>query len=168
VIGYNNTIVNAGWRRPTIKGGSIWVEVAVRAELYNNLLANDRFGIKRDPKNPEDSRSKVSNNMYYGATQDGITGFTPSTEILAGTNDVMSKTVGDNDPKFVNYPLNTESKNAAFNTAWDFRLQSGSPAIGKGTTNFTPMYATTGLTFANGSTYKSPAPSTTIGAYGTN
>ncbi len=168
VIGYNNTIVNAGWRRPTIKGGSIWVEVAVRAELYNNLLANDRFGIKRDPKNPEDSRSKVSNTMYYGATQDGITGFTPSTEILAGTNDVMSKTVGDNDPKFVNYPLNTESKNAAFNTAWDFRLQSGSPAIGKGTTNFTPMYATTGLTFANGSTYKSPAPSTTIGAYGTN
>ncbi len=168
VIGYNNTIVNAGWRRPTIKGGSIWVEVAVRAELYNNLLANDRFGIKRDPKNPEDSRSKVSNNLYYGATQDGITGFTPSTEILAGTNDVMSKTVGDNDPKFVNYPLNTESKNTVFNTAWDFRLQSGSPAIGKGTTNFTPMYATTGLTFANGSIYKSPVPSTTIGAYGTN
>lgn len=168
VIGYNNTIVNAGWRRPTIKGGSIWVEVAVRAELYNNLLANDRFGIKRDPKNPEDSRSKVSNNLYYGATQDGITGFTPSSEILTGTNDVMSKTVGDNDPKFVNYSLTTDSKNATFNTAWDFRLQSGSPAIGKGTTSFTPMYSTTGLTFANGATYKSPAPSTTIGAYGTN
>lgn len=167
VVAYNNTIVNAGWRRPTIKGGSIWVEVAVRAELYNNLLANDRFGVKRDPKNPEDSRTKVSNNLYYGATQDGVTGFQPSTEILTGTNDILSKTVGDNDPKFVNYPLTTDSKNATFNTAWDFRLQSGSPAIGKGTTSFTRLYAD-GISFANGTTYKSPAPSTTIGAFGTN
>lgn len=167
VIAYNNTIVNAGWRRPTIKGGSIWVEIGVRAELYNNLLANDRFGIKRDPKNPEDSRTKVSNNLYYGYTQDGVTGFQPTTEILTGTSDVISKTVGDNDPKFVNYPLTTDSKNAVFNTAWDFKLQSGSPAIGKGTTSFTRLYAD-GLSFANGTIYKSPAPSTTIGAFGTN
>ena len=27
IVAYNNTIVNAGWRRPTIKGGSIWVEI---------------------------------------------------------------------------------------------------------------------------------------------
>ncbi|WP_020596563.1 hypothetical protein [Spirosoma panaciterrae] len=167
VVAYNNTIVNAGWRRPTIKGGSIWVEVGVRAELYNNLLANDRFGVKRDPKNPEDSRTKMSNNLYYGYTQDGVTGFQPSTEILTGTSDVISKTVGDNDPKFVNYPLSTDSKNALFNTAWDFRLQSGSPAIGKGTTSFTRLYAD-GISLANGTLYKSPAPSTTIGAFGTN
>ena len=167
VIGYNNTIVNAGWRRPTIKGGSIWVEIAVRAELYNNLLANDRFGIKRDPKNPEDARSKVSNNLYYNYTAEGVANFQPSTEILTGTNDVISKTAGDNDPKFVNYPLNTDQKSAVFNTAWDFRLQTGSPAIGKGTTSFTRLYAD-GISFANGTLYKSPAPSTTIGAFGTN
>lgn len=167
VIGYNNTIVNAGWRRPTIKGGSIWVEIGVRTELYNNLLANDRFGIKRDPKNPEDARTKVSNNLYYGYTQDGVTGFQPSTEILTGTSDLITKTVGDNDPKFVNYPLNTDSKNATFNTAWDFRLQAGSPAIGKGNTTFTRLYAD-GLSFANSTLYKSPAPSATIGAFGTN
>ncbi|QHV97728.1 right-handed parallel beta-helix repeat-containing protein [Spirosoma endbachense] len=167
IVAYNNTLLNAGWRRPTIKGGSIWVEVAVRAELYNNLLVNDRFGVKRDPKNPEDNRTKVSNNLYYGATQDGVTGFQPSTEILAGTNDILSKTIGDNDPKFVNYPLTTDPKNAIFNTAWDFRLQAGSPAIGKGTTSFTRLYAD-GISFANGTVYKSPAPSTTIGAFGTN
>lgn len=167
VVAYNNTVVNAGWRRPTIKGGSIWIEAGVRAELYNNLLANDRFGVKRDPKNPEDNRSKVSNNLYYGATQDGVTGFQPSTEIAAGTNDIISKTVGDNDPKFVNYPLSTDSKNAIFNTAWDFRVQTGSPALGKGTTSFTPQFAN-GLTLANGKTYKSPTPSTTIGAFGSN
>ncbi len=167
IIGYNNTIVNAGWRRPTIKGGSIWVEIGVRAELYNNLLANDRFGVKRDPKNAEDSRSKMSNNLYYGYTQDGVTGFQPTTEILAGTSDIISKTVGDNDPKFVNYPLSTASMNAVYNTAWDFRLQSGSPAIGKGTTSFTPLYSTTGITIG-GNVYKSPVPSATIGAFGTN
>ncbi|MFD2570297.1 right-handed parallel beta-helix repeat-containing protein [Spirosoma soli] len=166
VVAYNNTIVNAGWRRPTIKGGSIWVEVGIRADLYNNLLANDRFGIKRDPKNPEDNRTKVSNNLYYGFSQDGVTGFQPSTEILAGANDIMSKTVGANDPKFVNYPLNTESKNAVFNTAWDFRLQAGSPALGKGTTTFTRLYAD-GLTL-NGKLYKSPEPASYIGAFGSN
>lgn len=167
VVAYNNTILNAGWRRPTIKGGSIWVEVAVRAELYNNLLVNDRFGIKRDPKNPEDARSKVSNNLYYNYAAEGVTNFQPSSEILTGTNDVISKTAGDNDPKFVNYPLNTDQKNAAFNTAWDFRLQSGSPAIGKGITMFSRLYAD-GISFANGTLYKSPVPSTTIGALGTN
>jgi hypothetical protein len=61
VVAYNNTIVNTGWRRPSVKGGSIWVEQSVRADLYNNLIANSRFGIKRDAKKPEDSRSKVSN-----------------------------------------------------------------------------------------------------------
>jgi len=166
VVAYNNTIVNAGWRRPTIKGGSIWVEAGVRADLYNNLLANDRFGVKRDPKNPEDSRTKVSNNLYYGYTQDGVTGFQPSTEILTGTNDIISKTVGDNDPKFVNYPLNTDSKNATFNTAWDFRLQSGSPALGKGTSSFTRLYAD-GIT-VGGKLYQSPAPASYIGAFGSN
>ncbi len=33
---YNNTIVNSGWRRPKIKGGSFWIELNVYAELYNN------------------------------------------------------------------------------------------------------------------------------------
>ncbi len=167
IIAYNNTIVNAGWRRPTIKGGSIWVEQSVRAEVYNNLLANDKFGVKRDKTLPEDSRTKVANNLYYGYTADGVTGFQPSTEILTGTNDVISKVTGDNDPKFVNYPLATASLNYIYNTAWDFRLMAGSPAIGKGTTAFTPLYAATGLTLG-GVLYKSPAPSTTIGAYGTN
>jgi hypothetical protein len=165
VVGYNNTIVNAGWRRATTKGGSIWVEKAVRADLYNNLLVNDRFGIKRDKGNPEDNRSKVASNLYYGASQEAVTQFQPSTEIIAGTNDIVSKTVGDNDPKFVSYPLSTDMKNATMNTSWDFSVMTGSPALSKGKTDFTRNYAS-GLT-ANGVTYKSPDPSTTIGAFGT-
>ncbi|MBC3785880.1 right-handed parallel beta-helix repeat-containing protein [Spirosoma utsteinense] len=166
VVAYNNTIVNAGWRRPTIKGGSIWLEATVRADLYNNLLANDRFGIKRDKGKPEDNRSKISNNLYYGFTAEAANQFQPSTEIVTGTNDIISKTAGDNDPRFVNYPLNTEMKNTAFNTAWDFRLQAGSPALGKGTTTFTRLYAE-GLT-VGGKLYQSPAPASYIGAHGSN
>jgi hypothetical protein len=166
VVAYNNTIVNAGWRRPSIKGGSIWLEVSARADLYNNLLANDRFGIKRDPKNLEDKRSLVSNNYYYGYTQAGVDQFQPSTEILAGTNDVIGKKAGDNDPKFVNFPLDNASLNQTFNTAWNFKLQAGSPALGKGITTFTRQFAD-GITL-NGTLYKSPAPATYVGAYGTN
>lgn len=165
IVAYNNTIVNAGWRRPSIKGGSIWVEVGVRADLYNNLLVNDRFGIKRDPKNPEDKRSVVSNNYYYGYTQAGVDQFQPSTEILSGTNDVIGKKAGDNDPKFVSFPLDNPSMNQTYNTAWDFSLQAGSPALGKGKTDFTRNHAA-GLTL-NGTLIKSPDPASYVGAKGT-
>lgn len=107
IIAYNNTMVNTGWRRPTAKGGSIWLESTVRADLYNNLFANTRFGVKRDPKKPEDNRSVYSNNWYYGFDQATVNQFQPSGDIVGGKNDVISNVAGANDPKFVNYPLNT-------------------------------------------------------------
>ncbi len=165
IIAYNNTMVNTGWRRPTAKGGSVWVEATVRAELYNNLFVNTRFGIKRDTKKPEDSRSIFSNNWYYGYDQTTVNQFQPTSEIIAGTNDVISKTAGANDPMLVNYPLNTSTSNADYNTAWDFHLQNGSPALTKGKTNFTRNFAA-GI-IVNGVNYTSPAPSAFVGAYGT-
>ncbi|WP_229212840.1 right-handed parallel beta-helix repeat-containing protein [Dyadobacter soli] len=166
IVGYNNTIINAGWRRPTTKGGSIWLEKGVRVDLYNNLLANDRFGIKKENvAKSVDDRSLINNTLYYGATEEGVKQFQPSEEILKGANDLISAKVGENDPKFVNYPLTTDNKNATFNTAWDFHLQAGSPALGKGKTGFTRLYAD-GLVI-NGVTYKSPAPADYIGAFGT-
>jgi len=164
VIGYNNTIINGGWRRPTIKGASIWVENGVHADLYNNLLVNDRFGIKRDKGNPEDNRSKFYNTFYYGYTQQAVDQFQPSDEIIAGIDDVIGTHAGDNDPKFVNYPLSTDLYNADFSTTWDFHLQSASPALNKGKTDFTRHFAD-GIV-VNGVTYKSPAPAAYCGAYG--
>lgn len=165
VVAYNNTIVNAGWRRPTIKGGSIWLEQSVRADLYNNLLANDRFGIKRDKGKPEDNRSVISNHLYYGYTSEGVNQFQPSAEIIAGTNAMISSTVGAHDPAFVNYPLSTDSRNATYNTAWDFHLLASSPALGKGRTDFVRLFAD-GISL-NGTPFKSPAPASYIGAFGT-
>lgn len=166
VVAYNNTIVNAGWRRPSIKGGSIWVEALVRATVYNNLFVNDRFGVKRDTKLKEDDRSVMGNNYYYGYTQQGVDQFQPTAEVVAGANDVIGKKAGDNDPKFVNFPLENPSLNQTFNTSWNFKLQAGSPALGKGNTTFTRLYAD-GIT-VGGTLYKSPAPATYVGAYGAN
>lgn len=166
IIGYNNTIVNAGWRRPTTKGGSIWLEKSVHVDLYNNLLTNDRYGIKRDKGNPEDNRSIVGYTLYYGFNQTAVDQFQPSAEILTGSNDIISATAGDHDPKFVNYPLSTDMQNATFSSSWDFHLQQGSPALNAGKTGFTRHFSS-GLT-VNGVAYTSPEPATYIGAYGAN
>jgi len=167
IIAYNNTFVNTGWRRPTAKGGSVWIEATVRTELYNNLFANTRFGVKRDPKKVEDSRSKYTNNWYYGFDQTTVNQFQPgSNDVVAGVNDVIGKVANDNDPKFVNYPTNTAVLNADFNTGWDFHLQGNSAALTKGTTTFTRHHKA-GITTANGITYTSPEPAAYVGAYGT-
>jgi hypothetical protein len=168
IIAYNNTMINTGWRRPTAKGGSVWLEATVRADLYNNLFANTRYGIKRDPKKLEDSRSKNDNNWYYGFDQTTVNQFqVGSNDIVSGgANDVRGTKAGDNDPKFVNYPLSNSEVSPDFNTSWDFHLQGNSPALTKGTTNFTRNHKA-GITTANGITYTSPEPSTFVGAYGT-
>jgi hypothetical protein len=164
IIAYNNTMVNTGWRRPTAKGGSVWVEATVRAELYNNLFANTRFGVKRDTKKPEDNRSKYSNNWYYGYDQITVNQFQPNSEVVGGVNDVIGTTAGVNDPKFVNYPLSTSMLSPDFTTAWDFHLQGNSPALTKGITTFTRNHS--GGIVVNGVTYISPAPSAFVGAFG--
>ena len=165
VIGYNNTILNCGWRRPTTKGGSIWLEKEVRADLYNNLLVNNRYGIKRDKGNPEDARSVVQKSFYFGYDQTTVDQFQPTAEILAGTGDVISTTPGANDPKLENYPLATSMTNAEYNSNWDFHLKAGSPALTGGNTGFVRHF-NAGLTL-NGKSYASPAPAAYFGALGT-
>lgn len=165
VIGYNNTIVNCGWRRPTTKGGSIWVEKAIRADLYNNLLLNNRYGVKRDKGNPEDNRSVIQKTFYYGFGQTTVDQFQPNTEIIAGSSDIIATTAGSNDPKLENYPLSTDVNNGEYNVSWDFHLKAGSPALTGGNTGFTRHF-NAGLTL-NGKSYASPNPAVYFGALGT-
>ncbi len=164
VNAYNNTMLNCGWRRPSVKGGSVWLENNVNAKIFNNLIANCRFGAKNDKA---DARSIYDYNLYYGFNQTCVDQFqTTSSKVVRGEHDVAGTTAGATDPKFVNYPLNNDMFSSEFNTSWNFKLQSGSPAIGKGTTSISGNL-TSGISVA-GVTYKSPAPSTTIGAFGTN
>ena len=43
VQAYNNTIINAGWRRDGEKGGCIYVEEMANVSVFNNLLVNCKF-----------------------------------------------------------------------------------------------------------------------------
>ncbi len=164
---YNNTMLNTGWRRPTAKGGSVWLEASVKAEIHNNIFANTRFGVKRDAKNPEDSRSVLSNNWYYGYDQLTVDQFqVGKNDIVGGTNDVRGKAAGENNPKFTAYPLETSVNNYVFDAAWDFHLQGNSPALKAGTSAFKPHFSD-GLVLSNGLSYSSPKPATYVGAFGT-
>jgi len=79
--------------------------------------------------------------------------------------------VGANDPKFVNYALPITYTNGvdaklatiAFVTGYDFHLQSSSPAVGKGTTSFTPL-SVVPIDPKYGATELTP-PGVDIGAY---
>lgn len=166
VVAYNNTLLNTGWRRPTVKGGSVWLEATVYAEMYNNIFANTRFGIKRDTKKPEDARSAFKNSLYYGYTQAGVTQFQPNAEIVGGTNDIIGTVAGANNPLFVNFPVSTSTDSPTFSESWDFHLQIGSPALNKGIKTFTRNFPD-GLT-VNGIVYASPEPSSYIRAFGLN
>lgn len=186
IYAYNNTILNAGWRRDPNKpkGGSIWGEAGALIYVYNNLVANSMFRTKA-PKwginatDGPDLNSKVDNNMYVSGPQTSTVpqhvtnrtvtaydGFKPGVvDAVYGAKDVSGTAVGDKDPKFVNFPFATEPLlGFTFNPAWDFRLQAGSPAATGGKTDFTPQFASNGIT-VNGKLYKSPQPSTFFGAY---
>ncbi len=178
IIVYNNTVVNSGWRRPKVKGGSIWLETNVHAELYNNLVADCRWAAKRDAKAPEDVRTVITPNYYFASTQTGVDQYKADEKNgqLVGTSDKVSTTAGGNNPLFSNFTIQTtvdinagttKSGNTpqTYNSAWDFRLGAGSPALTGGKTDFTRHFGTTGLTI-EGVTYKSPAPAAYFGAFG--
>ncbi|MCE5331314.1 MAG: right-handed parallel beta-helix repeat-containing protein, partial [Bacteroidales bacterium] len=175
---YNNSVVNCGWRRPKVKGGSIWLEMNVYAELYNNMIYDCRWACKRDASNVEDSRSVITPNYYFASTATGVTQYQADAAKgqLVGANDIVSTSAGDKNPNFANYTVQstvdinagtTKSGNIpqTYNAAWDFRLNAGSPALTGGKTDFARHFATAGLTI-DGVEYKSPTPAVYFGAFG--
>lgn len=175
---YNNSVINSGWRRPKVKGGSIWLEINVFAELYNNLIYDCRWACKRDAANKEDARSVITPNYYFASTETGVNQYKADEAkgMLVGANDKVSTTAGDKNPNFASYTVQaaidinagtTKSGNIPqrFNTSWDFRLNSGSPALTGGKTDFNRHFGTTGITI-EGKEYKSPAPQAYFGALG--
>jgi hypothetical protein len=185
---YNNTMLNTGWRRDpnTPKGGSIWGEKGVLINVYNNLVVNAMFRAKApkfgvDATDGPDLNSKIDYNFYASGTQQSavpqhitngtITAYagfkTGVSDAVYGAHDISGTAAGDKDPKFVNFPFNTDPLlSYTFSTAWDFHLQAGSPALTGAKTDFTPYFSATGVT-VNNKTYKSPLPSAFFGAFGT-
>ncbi len=178
IIAYNNSIINCGWRRPKVKGGSIWLENNVYAELYNNLMYDTRWGLKHDASNVEDNRTVATPNYYFASTAAGVEQLKADAAKgqLAGNQDIVSTAAGDKNPQFVNFTIQanvdinagtTKSGNIPqpYSTAWDFHLKATSPALKGGITQFTRHFAANGIEI-DGQVYKSAAPSEFFGAFG--
>ena len=184
LIIYNNTIVNCGWRRPKVKGGSIWLETNILVELYNNLIYDCRWGLKTSTEEMYDALSVLTPNYYYASTQTGVEQMKAdaSQGILNGTNDICSLFAGDKDPMFSNFTQqnnidincggNNENAPIVYNNDWNFSLLSQSPALTGGKTDFNRHFAGSILTFDGlknmytADSFSSPAPAAWFGAYG--
>lgn len=189
---YNNTLLNNGWRRPSKKGGSIWLEANIYADVFNNLIADCRWGMKHSTSETEDVKSVLTPNYYFASTSEGVKQMAEDVEagIMHFATDLKSISAGDKNPLFVDFKQqsdininvggNAAGAPATYNEAWDLHLQAGSPALKGGNTSVARIHAA-GLVFSGlGATssispelygvpslYKSPQPAVYFGAKGT-
>ena len=178
---YNNTILNSGFRRAGLnRGANINFENGARGYAYNNIIVNNKRGI-RVLDDSDLANIDIDNNLYYGTHAEMADEFIPtdsegSTNAVLGSNNIIGA-AGENNPLFVNYSIDQFSMadyNAGENqplnmnlaSPWDFRLQAGSPAIGAGKTDFSPISISWTLTGAAAPTILQP--SADLGAYPTN
>lgn len=155
---YNNTILNCGFRQvQSGRGASINYEKGCKGKVYNNLIANCRFGF-RLVTDADVANTLYDNQYYYGNAAVIVNQFYPSTGVaVAKPNDIKSATAKDKNPLFAGYdvnafdystatiPMSVASMPAMLVTAGssNFRPNPGSPALNKGRTDFSPMKAVT-------------------------
>lgn len=192
---YNNTIINAGWRRDSDKGGGIYAEENVSVHVYNNLLVNCKFramtpgldNLHNIEGGYDEANSTIDYNYYASGSQEvdpsyvyeqGINysweGYNYDHEDYdterVDLNSVIATQDDSKDPQFANFDINTTSLTSyTYDDSWDFHLTAGSPALTgayeANESTMAPLFGTTGLT-VNGETYTTPAPQPYFGAYG--
>lgn len=192
---YNNTFVNSGYRRAEPgRGAGLNYETKSFGKCYNNLTVNCRFGLRlvAGANQPDMSRMEFGHNYYYGADTIIVREFYPTNstssvgmigikpEIVGSVAIPESDVAGgvrENNPKFVNFdpsgfrysgvpatdPLGRNITPLAAGV--DFRLQSDSPALTGGKTDFSPLHATY-TSLDNELTFSAPSPSAFFGAFG--
>ncbi|WP_107038418.1 hypothetical protein [Brumimicrobium mesophilum] len=179
IMVYNNTIINGGWRRPGMsRGANINFEVGARGGAFNNIIVNCKRGIRvlEDADVPNIS---VDNNLYYATHQEMVDEFIPtdaetSTLSTLGSNNIYGQ-INENNPMFANYDVDqftyaqyeageAQPTNMNQNSGANLRLQAGSPAVGAGTTSFTPV----SVNWVHATGDRAPSviqPSMDLGAY---
>jgi hypothetical protein len=157
---YNNTYVDCGYRQSSTSGhgGSVNLEKGGEAYIYNNLIVNCKIGM-RIVNTADTLNAKYGSTEFYGdslqvadqfysvgdATHPQTTDFpTPSSYLPAGYVEGAAydgtSVVGKNNPSFKTFTLpNVNYVNVDNAAGFDFHLNSGSAAIGKGTTSFAPL-----------------------------
>jgi hypothetical protein len=192
---YNNTYVSGGFRSvDPDRGANINYEQGAKGMAYNNIMVNCRTGL-RILENPaaDTTNCFYGNNLSYGDNLKIVNEFYPSThathpkssdipnpkDFYPGFSNNTYKLgqvynapslVGKNSPKFVNFPLPVAdtSKLTLYNFVgnYNFRLATGSPAIGTGKTDFQPINATSAITNSYLKATVTP-PNKDLGAYPT-
>lgn len=196
ICAYNNTIVNAGWRRDGVKGGSVYVEKNALVSVFNNLMVNCKFKAMT-PKwgQPAVDAGAASESVidynYYAAgsvtsdlaqdveeqTTNSFLGYTTKNKNVftdyIDLHSPVAASAGDakTNPDFVNYDINAVGLSVyRYDDAWDFHVSATSPVL-KGAYTGTdakmqPYYATSGLT-VGGQAYVSEKAAARFGAFGT-
>ncbi len=155
---YNNTMINCGLRQTKSgRGGSIDYEKSARGVIYNNLIANCRFGL-RLTSDADLKNIAYNNQYYYGTSQAIVTQFLAADGVAAfQPNDIHTAMPMQNNPLFYTYnidqfnyasnpgPLVASQQPAYIVTVGssNFRLQANSPAGSIGKVNFQPLNAVT-------------------------
>ncbi len=188
VNAYNNTIINAGWRRDGEKGGSIYVEKNILVNIVNNLIVNCKFRAMTpkytDPNKTDggyDDKSLIDYNFYTGGTQAvEITGEATVGNPLEGynqnnknynpavdTHSIIASVGNPIDPGFLNFNINqVPLTQCVYNSSWSFGLKSGAAALSGANGSLTPYFA--GGMLVGSTTYSSPAVQPYFGALGLN
>ncbi len=169
---YNNTYITGGFRSvDPDRGANVNYEEGARGNAYNNIFVNCRTGLRilENPK-ADTANCHYGNNLSYGDSLSIVNMFYPPTHITKPIDsDIPAPAsfypgypnsytlgqvynapalVGKNNPQFVNFPLPVVGALTLYNFVgnYNFHLNTGSPAIGKGYTAFTPINATSALT----------------------
>jgi hypothetical protein len=146
---YNNTLVCNGWRRGQAEPGrGVSVGLNARANIYNNIMMNNYQGLEIFV-DADTINTKYGNNLFY-ASQDTYTDTTGGGNLSISirgnfypndgvgkpqSTDLISNAVGNQDPKFKVFDGKVATANGAA-TSNDYHLQPGSPAIGKGNSQY--------------------------------
>ncbi len=134
---FNNTIINSGWRRNGVKGGSAYIEKGALVSVFNNLMVNCKFMAmtpsfdKPSPTGGADNNSVINYNFYASGSQQStlaqdnpltLTSYMGYVSNQAAywhdgrnstpkvdLNSLVSASAGDSskDPKFVSFGFNT-------------------------------------------------------------
>ncbi len=182
-VAYNNTIINAGWRRDGSKGGCIYVEKNILANVFNNLMVNCKYRAMA-PKwgtpgvsDGCDDKSVIDYNCYISGSvtstlqqdiDDGTTvpfiNYVSNKNYASGVdaNSLIAKAANDIDIAFANYPYDTNPLAAtSYNDAWDLsatRMAAGA-TNGSTLTSIVPNSLT-----VNGTKFTADAPQQFFGA----
>ncbi|MGI6242283.1 MAG: hypothetical protein ACOYJK_01900 [Prevotella sp.] len=141
---YNNTAVDCGWRRAkNKKGGNVWIEKGIAPVFVNNLLVDNRYGMRQPDKNGADIENSVLYpNYFFASTETGVEQQSKDFKMIVWDDrNITSSTPENLTNLFVNFAqsdkmnINCQSDDTAkgaplkWNDTWDFHLKSGATAL---------------------------------------